>query len=119
MVDVDSWLEGLEIPGARNNYRLQESLAFQLSLDSTRQRVMLKSKQFAENPKWLVCVFHSNSSLLSGAPDPYLYHRGFQNRSPACLPAAPSGTYPANLAIDQERERQVSFRSLSIFKFVV
>lgn len=51
VVDVDSWLEGLEIPGARNNYRLQESLAFQLSLDSTRQRVMLKSKQFAKIPK--------------------------------------------------------------------
>ena len=56
VVDVDKWLEGLEIKGAKKLYRLRDSHAFQLSLDSTRQKVILKTKQYAANEDWLVCL---------------------------------------------------------------
>lgn len=57
VVDVDTWLEGLEVPQARSNYKLRLSHAFQLTLDSSRQRVLLKTKQYAENLHWMVRNF--------------------------------------------------------------
>ena len=56
VVDVDKWLEGLEDPTARKHYTLKGSHAFQLTLDSTRTKVILKTKQYADNEHWLVWI---------------------------------------------------------------
>jgi hypothetical protein len=54
VVDVVSWLDGTEIPGARRNMKLKDSHAFQLQLDSSGDQVICRSKEFAVNKEWLV-----------------------------------------------------------------
>ena len=93
VVDVDSWLHGLEIEGARRLYQLHGSHALQLTLDSTRQKVILKTKQYADNQDWLVCILVSiiflyvgtagriaffRSGRVSGSPSYVLSSRAFE-----------------------------------------
>jgi hypothetical protein len=54
VIDVVSWLRSTEIPNARRNMKLQDSHAFQLQLDSSGDKVLCRSKEWAVNKEWLV-----------------------------------------------------------------
>jgi hypothetical protein len=60
VVDFVTWLESMEIKGARNKMSLRDSHAFQLSRDPTNKKVIVRSKQWAMSSHWLVslvCAF--------------------------------------------------------------
>jgi hypothetical protein len=57
VVDFTTWLESMEIPGARGKMGLPLSHAFQLQLHETGDKVLVKSKQWAVSLEWLVSLF--------------------------------------------------------------
>jgi hypothetical protein len=54
VVDVVSWLQSMEIKGARARLVLKDSHAFQLQLDNSGNNVLVRSKQWAVLKEWLV-----------------------------------------------------------------
>jgi hypothetical protein len=54
VVDVISWLQEMEIKGARSHLVLRDSHAFQLQLDYSGENVIVRSKQYAVLKEWLV-----------------------------------------------------------------
>jgi hypothetical protein len=56
VIDVVTWLESLEIKGARKRMGLQRSHAFQLQLGPMKDVVLVRSKEWAVSPEWLVSL---------------------------------------------------------------